>query len=162
MTNSKEKGKLRLFLKKWGISGQTDTIITGRKGIMQINQGLTILKSSMRCSENQCIKYWKRLKMNHSLNDQIRWWEISKSVTATSIANIIKIMGIPQRIVKVCGITWTNSSKRANWSSYYIIPVVWGAKPTLGLKGIFLQDPPWELSMLSLLHQAEQDHTSQG
>ena len=37
-----------------------------------------------------------------------------------------------------------------------------GAKPTLGLKEIFLQDPPWELSMLSSLHQAEQDHAHLG
>ena len=28
------KGRLKLSLKKWGISGRTDTIITGRKGIM--------------------------------------------------------------------------------------------------------------------------------
>ena len=31
--------------------------------------------------------------MNHSSNDQIRWWEIPKSVTITSIASIIRIMG---------------------------------------------------------------------
>ena len=31
--------------------------------------------------------------MNRSLNDQIRWWEISNSVTITSIASIIRIMG---------------------------------------------------------------------
>ena len=71
MTNSKEKGKLRLSLRKGGISGQTDTIITGREGIMSINQDLIMLRSSVRCSESQCIKYWRRLKMNHSLNDQI-------------------------------------------------------------------------------------------
>ena len=152
MTNSKEKGKLRLSLRKGGISGQTDTTITGREGIMPINQDLTMLRSSVRCFESQCIKYWRRLKMNRSLNDQIRWWKTSKSVTITSIANIIRIMGIPQGIVGVCGITWTNLSERANWSSYYIIPVAWGTKPILGLKEIFLQDPLWELSMLSLLH----------
>ena len=40
--------------------------------------------------------------------------EILKSVTITSIASIIKIMDTPQRIVGVCGIIWTNLSKRAN------------------------------------------------
>ena len=151
-TSNSAKEKLRLSLRKGGISGQTDTIITGREGIMSINQDLIMLRSSVRCSESQCIKYWRRLKMNRSLNDQIRWWETLKSVIITSIANIIRIMGIPQGIVGVCGITWTNLFERANWSSYYIILVAWGPKLILGLKEIFLQDPLWELSMLSLLH----------
>ena len=43
--------------------------------------------------------------MNHSLNDQIRLWETPESVTITFIANIIRIMGIPQRIAGVYGIT---------------------------------------------------------
>ena len=43
-----------------------------------------------------------------------------------------------------------------------MILVVWGAKPTLGLKEMFLQDLPWELSMLSSLYQAEQDHARLG
>ena len=50
--------------------------------------------------------------MNPSSNDPIRWWEIPKNETVTSIANTIRIMGIPQRIVKVCGIIWTNLSER--------------------------------------------------
>ena len=55
-------------------------------------------------------------RMNPSSNGPIRWWEIPKSETetVTSIANIIRIMGIPQKIVGACGITWTNSSKREN------------------------------------------------
>ena len=112
-TNNREKGKLRLSLKKGWISGQTDTIITSWKGIMKINLGLPILRSSMQCSESQYIKYWRRLKMNHSSNDQIRWWETQKNVTITSITSIIRIMGILQRIAGVCGITWTSSSERA-------------------------------------------------
>ena len=50
--------------------------------------------------------------MNPSSNDPIRWWEIPKSETITSIANTIRIMGTPQKIVGVCGIIWTNSSER--------------------------------------------------
>ena len=37
MTNNKENGRLRLSLRKRGILGQTDKIITGREGIMQDN-----------------------------------------------------------------------------------------------------------------------------
>ena len=33
-TNNKEKGRLRLSLRKGEISGRTNTIITGREGIM--------------------------------------------------------------------------------------------------------------------------------
>ena len=50
--------------------------------------------------------------MNPSSNDPIRWWKIPKSETITSIANTIRIMGTPQKIVGVCGIIWTNSSER--------------------------------------------------
>ena len=56
----------------------------------------------------------KKSRMNPSSNGPTRWWEISKSETVTSIANIIGIMGIPQKIVEVCGITWTNLSEKAN------------------------------------------------
>ena len=81
---------------------------------MQINQGQTTLRLSVQSSENLCIKYWKKSRMNHSLNDPMRWWEILKSETVTSIANTIRIMGIPQRIVGVYGIIWTNLSERVN------------------------------------------------
>ena len=37
-----------------------------------------------------------------------------ESVTITSIASIIKIMGIPPRIAGAYGITWTSSSERAS------------------------------------------------
>ena len=47
----------------------------------------------------------EKIRMNPSLNDPIRWWAIPKSETVTSIANIIRIMGIPQKIVGACGIT---------------------------------------------------------
>ena len=36
------KGRLKLSHKKGGISSRTDTIITGREKIMQVNQGLPI------------------------------------------------------------------------------------------------------------------------
>ena len=37
MTNNKENGRLRLSLKRGGISGRIDTIITGQEGIIQDN-----------------------------------------------------------------------------------------------------------------------------
>ena len=39
---------------------------------------------------------------------------ILKSETITSIANIIGIMAVPQRIAGVCGTIWTNLSEKAN------------------------------------------------
>ena len=69
MINNKGKGKLRLSLRKGGISGQIDTATTGRERIIQINQGHTTLRSSTQSSESRCIKYWKKLRMNHSSND---------------------------------------------------------------------------------------------
>ena len=114
MINNREKGKLRLSLKKGEILGRTNTTIIGREGIMQNNQGQITTKWSGLYSESQCIKYWTKSRTNPSLNGPTRWWEILKSETETSIANIIRIMVIQQRIARVYGITWTNSSEKAN------------------------------------------------
>ena len=114
MINNRERGKLRLSPKKEKILVRTDSTTTDREGITWSNRGQITPKLSELSSESQCIKYWKKSKMNHSSNGLIRWWEIPKSETVTSIANIIGIMAIPQRIVGVYGIIWTNLSKRAN------------------------------------------------
>ena len=114
MINNREKGKLRLSFKKKKILGRTDTTTTVREGIMQSSQGQITIKWSELYFESQCIKYWKKSKANHSLNGPTRWWEILKSETVTSIANIIGIMAIQQRIAGVCGTTWTNLSERAS------------------------------------------------
>ena len=57
VTSLQGKGKLRLSLKKEMISGRTDTVATGREGIMQINQGQITLRLSVQSSESRCIKY---------------------------------------------------------------------------------------------------------
>ena len=116
MISNKEKGKLRLSLKNEEILGRTDTTITGREGIMQSRQGQITIKWSGLYSESLYIKYWKKLKTNHSSNGLTRWWEILKSEIETeiSIANIIRIMVIQQRIAGVYGITWTNLFDKPN------------------------------------------------
>ena len=72
MINSREKGKLRLSFRKEEILGQTDTIITGREGIMQSRQGQIAIKWSELYSENQCIKYWKKSRTSPFSNGPIR------------------------------------------------------------------------------------------
>ena len=62
MINNREKGKLRLSLKKEETLGRIDTTITGREGIMQSSQGQITIKWSALYSESQCIKYWKKVK----------------------------------------------------------------------------------------------------
>ena len=46
MINNREKGKLRLSLKKEETLGRIDTTITGREGIMQSSQGQITIKWS--------------------------------------------------------------------------------------------------------------------
>ena len=60
MINNREKGKLRLPLKKEEILGRIDTTITDQEGIMQSSQGQITIKWSGLYSESQCIKYWKK------------------------------------------------------------------------------------------------------
>ena len=114
MINNREKGKLRLSLKKEEILGRTDTTTTGREGIMQSSEGQITIKWSELYSENGCIKYWKKSKTNPSSNGPTRWWEILKSETEISIVNIIGIMAIQQRIAGVYGITWINLPEKEN------------------------------------------------
>ena len=75
---------------------------------MQSSQGQITIKWSELYSESQCIKYWKKSRMNPSSNGPTRWWEILKNESETFIVNIIRIMAIQQRIAGVYGTTWTN------------------------------------------------------
>ena len=158
MINNREKGKLRLSLKKEEILGRIDTTITSQEGIMQSSQGQITIKWSGLYSESQCIKYWKKSRTSPSSNGLIRWWEILKIETKTSIVNIIGIMAIQQRIVGVYEITWTNLPEKENWSSCCTILAGSVDRPLLGLKEKLLQDPLWELSTLFSQHLAKQDH----
>ena len=114
MINNREKGKLSLSLKKGEILGRTDTIIIGREEIISSSKGQITVKWPELYSESQCIKYWKKSNTNLSSNGPTRWWEILKNETATSIANIIGIMAIQQRIAGVYGTIWTNLSEMEN------------------------------------------------
>ena len=158
MINNSEKGKLSLSLKKGENLGRTDTIITGREGIIPSNKGQITIRWSELYSENPCIKSWKRLRTNPSLNGPIRWWEILKNETKISIVNTIETMVTLSRIAEVYGITWTNLFERANWNSCCITLVVWVVRLILGWKGRILQDPLLELSTLFLRRLAERGH----
>ena len=158
MINNREKGKLSLSLKKGEILGRTDTIITGREGIIPSSRCQITIRWSELYSENPCIKSWKRLRTNPSSNDSIKWWETLKSKTEISIVNTIETMVTLPRIAEVYGITLTNLSEKANWNSYCITVVVWVVRPILGRKRRILQDPLLELSTLFLRRLVERGH----
>ena len=71
-TNNKAKGRVRLSLKKEGISGRTAITITDPGGILLGNLGLQLLRWLTRCSENQDIKSWRKLRISHTSNDKTR------------------------------------------------------------------------------------------
>ena len=155
MINNREKGKLSLSLKKWENLGRTDTIITGREGIILGSKPQITIRWSERYSENPFIKYWKRLRMNPSSNGPIRWWETLKREIEISIANTIETMVTLPRVAEVYGIIWTNLSEKANWNSCCIPLMVWVVRPMLDWKGRIFHDPLSELSTLFLRCLAE-------
>ena len=114
MINNKERGRLRLSLRRGGISGQIGTITIGLEGIMWGNQGLLIPQQLIQCSEKLSIKFWRKLRMNHFLSGQIKWLETPQSAIKTSIAIIIKNNDILLRTADIYGITWINLSGKAN------------------------------------------------
>ena len=69
------KVKAKVILKIGGIFCRTNTIITGPKETLLGNLGLLLLRWSAQCFVSQCIKSWKKLRMSHTLNGQIRWEE---------------------------------------------------------------------------------------
>ena len=155
MINSREKGKLSLSLKIGENLGRTDTIITGREGIILSSRHRITIRWSELYSENPFIKSWKRLRTNPSSNGPIRWWETLKREIEISIANTIETMVTLPRTVEVYGIIWTNLSEKANWNSCCITLVVWVVRPMLGRKWRIFHDPPLELSTLFLRRLAE-------
>ena len=72
-TSNKGNGRLRLSLKRGGISGQTDTTTTDPRETLLGNRGLPPLKWLTRCSENQYTKSWRKSRASHSSNGQTRW-----------------------------------------------------------------------------------------
>ena len=155
MINNREKGKLSLSLKKGENLDRTDTIITGREGIILSSRCQITIRWSELYSKSPCIKSWKRLRTNPSSNGPIRWWETLKRETVISIVNTIEIMVTLPRIAEVYGITWTNLSEKANWNRCCITLVVWVVRLILGRKERILHDPLSELSTLFLRRLAE-------
>ena len=103
-TNNMGKGRLRLSLKRWGISGQTDTTITGLGETLLGNRGLSLLKWLTSYSENQYTKSWRKLRTSHSLNGQIKWEVTPWSTIKTFIANTTRTEGTPQKTVELWGV----------------------------------------------------------
>ena len=58
------KVRLRLSLKRGGISSRTSTIKTYLGETLLGSQGLPILRGLMWCSENRCTRFWRRSRMS--------------------------------------------------------------------------------------------------
>ena len=75
-TSSWEKVKQRLSLRRGGTSGRIDLITTTDRGeTLQGNSDLLTRRQLMLCSEIWYIRFWRKSRMNHSSNGQIRWQE---------------------------------------------------------------------------------------
>ena len=114
MINNKERGRLRLSLRRGGISSRTGTITIGGEGIIWGNQGLLTPRQLIQCSKNLFVKFLRKLRMNHFSSGQIKWLEIQQSAIKTSIATIIKNRDILLRTAEIYGITWISLSGKEN------------------------------------------------
>ena len=113
-TNNKGKGRLRLSLRRWGISGRIGTITIGREGIMEDNQGLSTPRRLIQCFESRSVKFWRRLRTNHSSSGQKKWIETLRSAIKTSTAITIRNRDILQRTVDIYGIIWISLPEKEN------------------------------------------------
>ena len=71
----KGKERRRLSLKRGGILGWTDTIITIRGEISQDSMDQLIRRRLTLYSENRYIRFWRKSRMSHSSSGRIRWSE---------------------------------------------------------------------------------------
>ena len=150
-TNSKEKVKRRLSLRRWGISGQTGSIITDLGKITPDSQGLPTSRWLMLYSENQCIGFWRRSRTSRSSNGWTRWLETQRGATRVFIANTIKTKDTLRKNVEIYGTIWNSWSKKESWNSCCTIPVARRSKLVRILGGVLLQDLLKEQSMSSSL-----------
>ena len=148
-TNSRGKERLRLSLRRGGISGRTNTTITDLGRTLLGSQGLPIRKRLTWCFDNRCIRFWRRLRTNHSLNGQKRWQETPRGAIRTFIVNITKTRDILQKTVEIYGTIWTSWSERESWSSFCIILVAREARQVWNPKKMLPQDLLWAQLMSS-------------
>ena len=69
------KWKGKAIPQERGILGLTDTTITDLGGIFLGSLGSRLFKRLTWCSENQCIKSWRRSRTSHTSNGRTKWEE---------------------------------------------------------------------------------------
>ena len=106
------KVKRRLYLKKGGISGRTDSTIIDLEEITLDSPGLPTPRRLMLCSENRCIRFSRRLRTSRFLNGRTKWLETPRGATKVFIANTIKTRDTLQRIAGICGTIWISCSEK--------------------------------------------------
>ena len=139
----REKERRRWSLRRGGIPGRIGFRIIDLGGTLQGSPDQPTLRQLMLCFENQCNRFWKRLRTSRSSDDRIRWQEILWIVTKTFTANIIRIMDIPPRIAEICGTLWNNWSERGSWNTFCITLVAEEAKRIWRFGEMLLRDLLW-------------------
>ena len=110
-------------------------------GILRDNLVLRLIRWLTLCSENQCIKSWRRSRTSPTSNGQTKWEEIPWGATRASITNTTKSRGIPPRIAELFRTIWNNWSGKEGYSSFCISltdkETNWGQ----GRRGMLLKAP---------------------
>ena len=154
-TSSKARERVRLSLKRGGISSWTSTIIIDLERILLGNLGLQLLRWLTRCSESQCIKSWRKSRMSHTSNSQTRWGETPWGATKVFIASTTRNEDTPLKTVELCGITWSSQLEMEDYNSFCIGLVGKGTKQGQRLRGTLLQGPLWVQLMLFIFAAPE-------
>ena len=99
------KGKAKMFPEKRDSLEEEDTRVVTPEGSFPIKSHIRELSWSTHCLKSQCIKYWRKLKMNLILSGPIRWPGTRPGETKAFIAITIRTEDILQKIVEPCKIT---------------------------------------------------------
>ena len=137
-TKSKAREMVRLSPKREGISSRTAITITDIGGIFLGSLRLQFLKWLTLCSENWCIKFWRRPRTSHTSNGRTRWVETIRGATRVFITSTIRSRGIPLKTARLFGTIWSNWLGKKGYDSFCIIPTSRETNQGLGFKGMLL------------------------
>ena len=113
-TSCKGNERIRLSLKRGGISGRTATTITVRWEISQGNPDQPTRRWLTPYSENLYIRFWRKSRMSHFSNGRIRWLETPWNAIRVCIISTTRTTDILQKTARTFGNTWISWSEKGN------------------------------------------------
>ena len=129
--------------------GLRGIIITDSEETLLDILGFLLPRWLSQYSRSLCIKFLRRLRLNHTSSGRIKWGVTPWGEIRVFIANIIRTVDTLQKIVELCVTILINWSRSGNWGNFYTSLLDKGVILGRCIRGNLPRDRPWEPSALS-------------